>query len=84
MASEKRAKVFWSGRSQAVRLPQEFRFEGDEVLIRREGSAVILEPTRKRPWPRGYFGSFGPLGEDFKRPKPLPRSSHRDRWTKGL
>jgi len=38
------AKVFWSGRSQAVRLPKEFRFEGEEVSIRRHGHAVILEP----------------------------------------
>lgn len=37
------AKIFWSGRSQAVRLPKEFRFEGDEVTIRRQGSKVILE-----------------------------------------
>lgn len=39
-----RAKIFWSGRSQAVRLPKEYRFEGDEVRIRRRGAAVILEP----------------------------------------
>jgi antitoxin VapB len=39
------AKVFWSGRSQAVRLPKEFRFEASEVRIRRRGSAVILEPV---------------------------------------
>lgn len=38
------AKVFWSGRSQAVRLPKEFRFETDEVRIRKHGNAVILEP----------------------------------------
>jgi antitoxin VapB len=38
------AKLFRTGRSQAVRLPKEFRFEGDEVRIRRHGSAVILEP----------------------------------------
>ncbi|MBI4755772.1 MAG: AbrB/MazE/SpoVT family DNA-binding domain-containing protein [Betaproteobacteria bacterium] len=38
------AKVFWSGRSQAVRLPKEFRFEGEEVRIRRHGAGVILEP----------------------------------------
>ncbi len=38
------AKVFWSGRSQAVRLPKDFRFEGDEVRIRKHGNAVILEP----------------------------------------
>jgi antitoxin VapB len=39
------AKLFWTGRSQAVRLPREFRFDGDEVRIRRHGSAVILEPV---------------------------------------
>lgn len=38
------AKVFWSGRSQAVRLPREYRFEGSAVRIRREGRAVVLEP----------------------------------------
>jgi antitoxin VapB len=40
----KTAKIFWSGRSQAVRLPKNFRFEGREVRIRRHGKAVILEP----------------------------------------
>ena len=39
------AKLFWSGRSQAVRLPKEFRFQGSEVRIRRRGKAVILEPA---------------------------------------
>ena len=38
------AKLFWSGRSQAVRLPKEFRLPGNEVRIRRHGSQVILEP----------------------------------------
>ncbi len=39
------AKLFWSGRSQAVRLPKDYRFRGKEVRIRRHGSAVILEPV---------------------------------------
>lgn len=38
------AKVFWSGRSQAVRLPKDFRFNARQVRIRRHGNAVILEP----------------------------------------
>jgi antitoxin VapB len=38
------AKLFWSGRSQAVRLPKEFRFDGDQVRIRRHGNGVVLEP----------------------------------------
>ncbi len=43
------AKLFQNGRSQAVRLPKAFRFEGvSEVLIEREGDRVILSPG-KRP-----------------------------------
>ena len=42
--SPKTAKLFWTGRSQAVRLPKEFRFDGSEVRIRRDGDRVILEP----------------------------------------
>ena len=38
------AKLFWNGRSQAVRLPKEFRMPGKEVRIRRQGAAVVLEP----------------------------------------
>lgn len=39
------AKLFMHGRSQAVRLPKEFRFPGKEVRIRRDGVRVILEPV---------------------------------------
>jgi len=38
------AKLFQNGRSQAVRLPKEFRFEGDQVRIRRVAQGVLLEP----------------------------------------
>jgi antitoxin VapB len=38
------AKLFSNGRSQAVRLPKAFRFEGSEVIVRRMGSAVVLLP----------------------------------------
>ena len=40
-----RAKLFTHGGSQAVRLPKAYRFEGKEVTIRKEGDAVVLEPT---------------------------------------
>jgi antitoxin VapB len=39
------AKLFWNGRSQAVRLPKEFRFEGDRVRVSRMGAGVLLEPV---------------------------------------
>lgn len=64
--THKTASLFWTGRSQAVRLPKEFRFEGDTVLVRREGSAVILEPAQA--WPEGYVESFTGVPEDFARP----------------
>jgi len=40
----KTAKLFQNGQSQAVRLPKEFRFEGDEVIITKVGNAVLLSP----------------------------------------
>jgi len=60
-----KAKVFWSGRSQAVRLPKDFRFKGDEVRIRRHGSAVILEPVSE-DW-AWLDALVGKLDEDFVR-----------------
>jgi antitoxin VapB len=39
------AKLFKNGRSQAVRLPREFRFEGDRVKVRRSGRGVLIEPV---------------------------------------
>lgn len=41
------AKVFWSGRSQAIRLPKEFRVDAAEVRIRRQGRALVIEPVAK-------------------------------------
>jgi antitoxin VapB len=39
------AKLFKNGRSQAVRLPREFRFEGDRVRVRRAGRGLLVEPV---------------------------------------
>ena len=44
------AKLFKIGRSQAVRLPKAYRFEGEEVHIRRVGEAVVLLPKTKKTW----------------------------------
>lgn len=62
----KRAKVFWTGRSQAIRLPKEFRFQTDTVLVRRQGRTVVVEPAYE--WPEGYVESFAGLSEGFTRP----------------
>ncbi|MGD1016593.1 MAG: AbrB/MazE/SpoVT family DNA-binding domain-containing protein [Roseiarcus sp.] len=44
------AKLFMHGRSQAVRLPKEFRFEGAEVRVSKVGDRVILEPLEAPPF----------------------------------
>lgn len=44
------AKLFQTGRSQAVRLPKAFRFEGEEVFIKRVGNGVLLIPKDRKPW----------------------------------
>jgi antitoxin VapB len=44
---ERTAKVFFTNRSQAVRLPKEFQFDTDEVFIYREGDKVVLSPKPK-------------------------------------
>jgi antitoxin VapB len=44
------AKLFMHGRSQAVRLPKEFRFEGTEVRVSKVGDKVVLEPVEKKPF----------------------------------
>jgi antitoxin VapB len=53
----KTARVFMTNRSQAVRLPKEFRFDTEEVFIRKEGGEVILSP---RPTDWGTYFTEGP------------------------
>lgn len=64
----RRAKLFQNGGSQAVRLPRECRFpEGEtEVLVRRVGRKIILEPIDE--WPEEFVRSLGSLSEDIPRP----------------
>ena len=63
------AKLFVTGGSQAVRLPKEYRFNGTEVFIRKEGKAVIIEPKSKRRWPRNFFNRIRIADRTFKRPE---------------
>jgi antitoxin VapB len=49
-AEHAKAKLFKHGRSQAVRLPKEFRLPGNEVLVSKIGNKVILEPIPAAPF----------------------------------
>ena len=60
---EGRGKVFWTGRSQAIRIPQAFRVSTAEVRVRRAGSALVLEPIELEKdalgWPRAFWELAG-------------------------
>lgn len=62
------AKLFMTGGSQAVRLPKDYRLEGTEVFIRKEGKAVIIEPKSKKSWPRDFFKRIRIADRHFQRP----------------
>jgi antitoxin VapB len=61
-----RAKVFQNGGSQAVRLPKRFRFRDAEVIVRRVGRRVILEPADE--WPDEFRACLGAWRQDIPRP----------------
>lgn len=71
----KTAKLFKNGESQAVRLPKEFRFEGDEVLIKKAGNAVVLLP-KKKSW-EALVDSLGQFSEDFMNDRAQPQGNDR-------
>lgn len=60
--------LFTNGRSQAVRIPKELRFEGREVSIRRLGDGVLLVPVKASTWPEGFFESIRIDDVNFTRP----------------
>jgi len=70
------AKVFPNGRSQAVRLPKEFRFDSDEVYVARMGSAVVLMP-KTGSWDV-LFDSLAGFSDDFMEDRAQPSSEDRD------
>ena len=69
----KKAKVFKNGRSQAVRLPKDFRFDCDEVYIYRKGDKIIL--TKRIDTLDEFFSQESAFGKDFlnDRQKELPQ-----------
>jgi antitoxin VapB len=74
------AKLFQTGRSQAVRLPKAFRFEGEEVFIKRVGNGVLLIPKSKEQrlmfW-QSWYNNLAPLDEPIVRNQP-EKSEERD------
>ena len=65
-----------NGRSQAVRLPKEFRFDGDRVFIKRVGNSVVLIPYQE-PW-QSLFESLDQFSADFMEEREQPAQQVRE------
>ncbi len=72
----KTARLFQNGRSQAVRLPKQFRFEGTEVYIKKVGNAVVLLPT-KDSW-EPLLASLALFPDDFMERREQPEQQSRE------
>jgi len=71
------AKIFQNGRSQAVRLPKDYRFDEDEVFIHKVGNAIVLLPTR-HSWDT-FFQSLDQFSDDFMQDgRQQPLTQERD------
>ena len=64
MRSERHVRLFRNGRNQAIRIPREFELKGDEAIIRREGSRLIIEPIQNDGL-LSVLATLTPLEEDF-------------------
>ena len=58
------AKVFMTGRSQAVRLPKEYRVTGNSVYVKRLGNSIVLIPKAGDRW-AGLFAALDEFPRDF-------------------
>ena len=72
----KTAKVFMNGRSQAVRLPKDCRFDCDEVYVHKQGDKVILS-AKKPDWDE-FFDSVSVFGDDFLSDREDVQAQDRD------
>ena len=72
----KTARLFRNGQSQVVRLPKEYRFSGNKVLIKRVGNAVVLLPE-KGSW-APLFESLSRFSEDFMETRQQPGHQRRE------
>jgi len=64
MKHERHVKLFKNGRSQAVRIPREFELPGEDAVIRKEGTRLIIEPAPK-PSLLSLLAGLQPIEEDF-------------------
>jgi antitoxin VapB len=72
------AKIFINGRSQAVRLPKEYRLKGEDVYIKKIGNIVMLIP-KDAPW-SSLINSLDQFTEDFMENRNQPTQKTREHF----
>ena len=72
------AKIFINGRSQAIRLPKDFRFSGNDVFIKKFGKMVILLP-KDDPWST-FVNSIDQFTDDFMDNRDQPDQEAREKF----
>jgi antitoxin VapB len=73
----KTARIFTNGRSQAVRLPKEYRFDTEEVFIKKFDNIIMLI-SKEDPWV-SLVNSLNKFSEDFKETRPVTEAQKRDK-----
>ena len=71
MAVERHVKIFKNGRNQAVRIPREFEFAGEDAIMRKEGGRLIIEPAPPKSL-LAVLDCLAPLEENFPAIPELP------------
>ena len=64
MHTERHVRLFRNGRNQALRIPREFELKGNEAIIRKDGSRLIIEPVKKTGLLELLAG-WEPLADNF-------------------
>jgi len=71
MGADRRVKLFRNGRNQAVRIPREFELPGDDAIMRKEGSRLVIEPAKPHAL-LAWLDSLAPIDERFPEITDLP------------
>ena len=75
---KKVAKVFKNGRSQAIRIPKEFRVDSDEVYIKKIGDTLIIKPKKSDKWD-SFFDKLKEIDtKDFMKTREQPPLQERE------
>jgi antitoxin VapB len=71
MDAARHVKLFRNGRNQAVRIPREFEFPGEDAIIRKEGDRLIIEPAPKKSL-LALLATLSPIEDEFPEIEDLP------------